>query len=80
MSNERLMSLIERPLPKDLVGLHMSFSVVPPLVRLRAAELLEVMKKRQKGRKQRLKCLARLRYFPNQNLTPRIPSLNKDRE
>ena len=39
------MSLVERPLPKDLVGLHMSFGVVPPLVRLRGAELLEVMKK-----------------------------------
>ena len=39
------MSLIEKPLPKDLVGLHMSFGVVPPLVRLRGAELLEVMRK-----------------------------------
>src|SRR5258706_6767098 len=45
MSNERLMSLIEKPLPKDLVGLHMSFGVVPPLVRLRGVELLEVMRK-----------------------------------
>lgn len=42
------MSLIERPLPKDLVGLHLSFGVVPPLVRLRGAELLEVMKKAAK--------------------------------
>ena len=42
------MSLIEKPLPKDLVGLHMSFGVVPPLVRLRGAELLEVMKKAAK--------------------------------
>jgi hypothetical protein len=39
------MSLVEKPLPKDLVGLHMSFGVVPPLVRLRGAELLEVMRK-----------------------------------
>ena len=39
------MSLIEKPLPKDLVGLHMSFGVVPPLVRLRGAELLEVIRK-----------------------------------
>ena len=45
MSNEKLMSLVERPVPKDLVGLHMTFGVVPPLVRLRGAELLEVMKK-----------------------------------
>ena len=44
MSNEKLMSLVEKPVPKDLVGLHMSFGVVPPLVRLRGAELLEVMK------------------------------------
>jgi len=45
MSNERLISLAEKPLPKDLVGLHMSFGVVPPLIRLRGAELLEVMTK-----------------------------------
>lgn len=38
------MLLVEKPVPKDLVGLHRSFGVVPPLIRLRGAELLEVMK------------------------------------
>jgi hypothetical protein len=39
------MALAEKPVPKDLVGLHMAFRVVPPLVRIRGAELLEVMTK-----------------------------------
>ena len=48
MSNEKLVSLVENPVPKDLVNLHTSvgtsFGVVSPLVRRRGAELLEVMK------------------------------------
>jgi hypothetical protein len=49
MSNEKLISLVEKPVPKDLVGLHMSFGVVPQLVRLRGAELLEVIKKAEES-------------------------------
>lgn len=45
MSNEKLVSLVENLVPNDLVGLHMSFGVVPPVVRRRGTELLAVMKK-----------------------------------
>jgi hypothetical protein len=56
MSNERLMSLVEKPLPKDLVGLHMSFGVVPPLVRLRGYGVIRSdEKEQQKSLNQRLK-------------------------
>src|SRR5258708_31174813 len=45
MANEELLVLVENTVPKDLVGLHMCFGVVPPLVRRHGADLLEVMKK-----------------------------------
>ena len=61
------MSLVEKPLPKDLVGLHMSFGVVPPLVRLRGAELLEVM----------AKAAERSKSTAEMNNTPLLPSQPK---
>ena len=67
MPNEKLMSLIEKPLPKDLVGLHMSFGVVPPLVRLRGAELLEVM----------AKAAERSKSTAEMNTAPLLPSQPK---
>ena len=71
MSNEKLISLIEKPLPKDLVGLHMSFGVVPPLIRLRGAELLEVMAKAA----ERSKSTAEMNNAPSRPSQPKsIPT------
>ena len=67
MSNEKLVLLVENPVPKDLVGLHMSFGVLPPLVRRRGMELLEVMKKAAESEESKSKM----------NHTPLLPSQPK---
>jgi hypothetical protein len=44
ISNQALLALIEKPVPTNLIGLYSSFpGAVPPLIRKRGTELLQVM-------------------------------------
>lgn len=45
ISNQALLTLVEKPPPKDLMALYSSFTgVVPPIIRKRGVELLKVVK------------------------------------
>ncbi|PVF97620.1 hypothetical protein CPB86DRAFT_797921 [Serendipita vermifera] len=52
LSNNALLDLVERPVPNDLMALYSSFpGAVPPLIRRRGQELLDLMKKTEEDAK-----------------------------